>query len=115
MVGFTSKIKLFLTNFPPRTSNTWTELTTMPSPRKYVQAGLVQYSDGSEHIVVTGGCCYTELTEIFNLQTFTWSVGEDLPVAIGYGASVPFEDSFLIVGGYPDYLDSIYYFYPVRQ
>ena len=76
----------------------------MPTPRYYVQAGLVKYSDGSEHIVVAGGRSvnndYLAVTEIFDLQTQTWSVGDNLPVESIGGASVPFEDSFIIVGEY---------------
>ena len=94
----------------------------MPTPRSHVQAGLVKYSDGSEHIVVAGGydgSFYSDVTEIFHLQTQTWSTGDNLPVEIRDGASVPFEDSFLIVGGYSSngggYLDTIHYFNPLLQ
>ncbi len=52
----------------------------------------------------------------FNLQTLTWKSKQSMPSDIAFGASVPFEDSFLIVGGYSyataQELDTIYYYNP---
>ena len=95
----------------------------MPTKRYSVSAGLVKYSDGSEHIVVAGGNAggdnqKSSVTEIFDLQTLTWSVGDHLPFKLEDGESVPFEDSFLIVGGEEmpyNYVDSILFFNPIFQ
>ena len=49
-----------------------------------------------------------------------WEPRALLPKEIYQGASVPYQDSFLIVGGYnqeieDDYLDSIYYYNPITD
>ena len=52
-------------------------------------------------------------SEFLNLDTLIWEPKQSLPFDIELGASVPFKDSFLIVGGDSgDYLDTIYYYNP---
>ena len=34
------------------------------------------------------------------MDTLQWSAGPNLPRKCAYGVSVPFEDTFLVVGGY---------------
>ena len=93
----------------------------MPTPRRHVQAGLVKQTDGTRQIVVAGGrylASTSNVTEILDLQTLEWSTGDDLPDDINSGASVPFNDSFLIVGGLDadnPPVKSIYYFNPQDQ
>ena len=59
--------------------------------------------DGSRYIIVTGGSGGVELnsTEVLNLDDTQqgWVRGPDLPTTLYLGASVPFGDTFLIVGG----------------
>ena len=38
-------------------------------------------------------------TEIYNLATNSWSKGAPLPVALAWAAVVPYETTFLVVGG----------------
>ncbi len=68
-------------------------------------------------ITLIGGYNYKTSSEFLN--TKTWEPKPDLPISIEVGASVQFQDSFLIVGGYDKttsrYLDSIYYFNPVKD
>ena len=56
------------------------------------------------------------LNSLINLDTLLWEPKPSLPYDIHYGDSVPFQNSFLIVGGkslsVSYYLDTIYYFNP---
>lgn len=97
---------------------TW---TTLPEPsivRDRHEAGFVTYPDGSNGIMLAGGYDETS-TEFLDLQTLTWEPKHSLPLDIYYAASVPFKDSFLIVGGHHynanDYLKSIYYYNPATD
>lgn len=62
---------------------------------------MVSWPDFTRSIVVAGGE-YTNTTSIFNLAGSSWSSGPTLPVidSLCFGAVVPFDNSFLIVGGY---------------
>ncbi len=86
----------------------------MPTPRADCQAGFVTYPDGTNGVLVAGGN-YERRAEFLNLETLVWVPKADLPVDIHLGASVPYQDSFLIVGGIKvssTYLDSVYYYNP---
>ena len=90
----------------------------MPSEKSDCQAGLVTYPDGAKGVMIAGGNgAYQDTSAIFlNLDTLVWEPKQDLPVDLAWGASVPYQDSFLIVGGdsdlEDDYLDTIYYYNP---
>ena len=76
---------------------------------------MVTYPDGTKGILIAGGPADT--TALFlNLQTLIWEPKPNLPHDISQGVSVPFLDSFLIVGGESlgetGFLDTIYYFNP---
>ena len=84
-------------------------------------SGLVQYPGGIQKLVVTAGFSYGTAaqlvsTEIFNLNTYQWEVtlGPNLPRQVEKGVSVPFQNTFLVVGGYdsPTYLTTIYQYDP---
>ena len=66
--------------------------------------GLVRNPDGRTLLVVAGGkvshTVYLASTEILDLETNTWSTGPDLPEAMGYGNTVQYKNTFIIVGGY---------------
>ena len=103
--------------FLNRNSQIWSPLPSMPTPRLLCQAGLVTYPNGDKGILVAGGYNQAGLTTVdfLNLDTLIWEPKLSLPIDIYYGASVPFKDSFLIVGGYSQdlsYLDSVYYYNP---
>ena len=64
--------------------------------------GIVEKTDGSQKLVVTGGyfsAIYYSSTEELDLDTLQWTAGKDLPDALDYGSSVQYKDSFLAVGG----------------
>ena len=70
---------------------------------------------GKEEVVVTGGFSGSGAiasTEIYTVEDDTWRDGTDLPRETNAGASVPYGDTFLFVGGttYPCY-DEIYKVY----
>ena len=92
-------------------TQTFTQLATMSIGRFAPQAGLVEDGFGKRKLVVTGGWnnnVYLSSTEELDLDTLEWNVGPDLPQALEYGASVHFENSFLVVSGYRNDGDSYY-------
>lgn len=82
------------------------------------QSGLVTYPDGSKGVLVAGGDLESS-SEFLNINTMqTWEPRASLPYIISHGASVPYQDSFLVVGGYNAEdldLDTIYYCDPERD
>lgn len=83
----------------------------MPISGKNCQAGVVTYPDGTEGILVAGGTGLRK-TYFLDLDTLTWHAKRDLPTDIEFGMSVPFKDSFLLVGGTGSQgiRDTIYYY-----
>ena len=68
---------------------------------------------GKEEVVVAGGqdkeWNIGTLTEIYNVEDGTWRVGTPLPEANAVMASLPYGDTFIIMGGVADYCsDKIY-------
>ena len=73
--------------------------------------------NGSKEIVVTTGYYSTTgtETEIFNLGSMTWRSGPDFPVSTFDGFSLPYNNTFLAIGGLPneDYFSNqIWHFNP---
>ena len=71
-------------------------------------------------MIVAGGMGFTKTlksSEELDLATLTWSPGPDLPNPIAFGESVPFRNSFLIVGGSKGYryFDVIYEYNPENK
>ncbi len=92
----------------------------MPVERSDCLAGLVTYPDGKQGILVAGGVSGTDvtITHFINLETLVWEIRADLPYKMQTGASVPFKDSFLIVGGWQNNTitsDRIWYYNPVND
>ena len=79
----------------------WTQLPNS-GLRDGSYAGLVTYPSGENAVVVAGGY-YRSNSVIFNLETETWRSGPDLPTRLGGGASVQFQDTFLVVSGRGDF------------
>ena len=88
----------------------------MVTPKRYCQAGLVTYPDGTQGILVGGDYNGVTSVEFLNLETLVWEPRQNLPIDVYGGASVPYQDSFLVVGGYQynsdEFLDTIYYYNP---
>ena len=90
----------------------WKVLPNTNISRIIGQAGRITFPDQTQAVVITGGE-RLDSTEVFSLDTQQWSNFARLPIDISYGASVQYEDSFLIVGGYSfndGELDTIYRF-----
>src|SRR5208282_914983 len=92
-------------------SGTWTPLPDLPVATSIAQAGIVKHPDGKMEIIVAAGRD-TSATQIFSFETQTWRFGPEFPGGrLEGGASVPYEDTFVIVGGSifgTDYKRSIY-------
>ena len=105
-----------------RASQSWSPLPSMPIARSRCHAGFVTYPNGDKGILVAGGVegegtDGLTSTDFLNLETLIWVPKQSLPFDIRYGASVPFQDSFLIVGGFSigeleGYLQTVYYYDP---
>ena len=83
-------------------SEEWTDLPSLNIERRYSQAGLVTYPNGTQAIVIAGGNA-TKSSEIWIIDSEEWIMGPDLPTAgakLEFGASVSYGNTFLIVGGY---------------
>ncbi len=78
-----------------RITNTWKTLPSLPSAKSYALAGMANFNE----VVVTGGY-RNQATYILSLKTLTWRTGSNLDLPIQRGAVVPFENTFLIVGGH---------------
>ena len=100
-----------------RETSSWSLLPLMQRARGSCFAGLVTYPDGSKGILAAGGYDIIS-TEFLNLDTMTWEYKKDLPIPNGYGRSVPYKESFLIVTGWntaDGYLNTIYYYNPAAD
>ena len=68
---------------------------------------------GKEEVVITGGNNYwgpISNTQIYTVEDDTWRRGKSLPKKLRQPVSLPYGDSFLILGGHngSSCLDSIY-------
>ena len=88
--------------------------------RSLAQAGVVTRSDGTQEVVVAGGLPIptSDTVEIFSFETGSWRSAENnLPSSNHDGASVPYGDTFLIVGGYDTFteIDTILKYNPDEE
>lgn len=84
-------------------TNTWQTKASMPTPRADLSANIV-----GDKIYLIGGKRYsssfpfyaeTNLTEVYDILTDTWTTKESIPTAVqGYGSAVV-NDSIYIIGG----------------
>jgi len=72
----------------------WSELPDLPVATHQAQAGLV----GGKEVVVVAGAS-TDATQVFDLDSNTWRRVNSFNGSLYGGASVPFRDNFLVVGG----------------
>ena len=79
-------------------------------------------TDGAvEKIIAAGGydgrvgIGSLSIVEVYDLATNKWTKGTDLPVPLAYGAVLPFETTFLVIGGkssYSGYSDKVFHYTP---
>ena len=84
--------------------NVWEQKADMSNSRYDHGCGrMTNPTTGKEEVVVVGGTVGGNngtLTEIYTVEDDTWRQGTPLPKALVGLASLPYEDSFLILGGY---------------
>merc|ERR1719245_880795 len=82
-------------------------MESMPTARYILMCGPVrsQPSGPVEKIVVAGGYMssrYLATVEVYNVKENSWEAADDLPFGGLWGAAViPFEDTFIMIGGFP--------------
>ena len=84
--------------------NRWEQKADMSDKRNIHACGRVTNpTSGKEEVVVVHGATPSgnrvSSTEIYTVEDDTWRIGTPLPHAISGAASLPYEDSFLILGG----------------
>ena len=74
---------------------------------------VINCTTGKEEVVVAGGQDKNwkkhSATEIYSVEDGSWRVGTPLPEANAHMASIPYEDSFLVLGGDADYCSNKIY------
>ena len=80
----------------------WEEKEKMPTARNDVKCGPVRSQVGGpvDKIVVSGLYGEVSTVEVYDVQKDSWERADGLPFGkLSYGATIPFEDTFLIIGG----------------
>ena len=82
--------------------------------------GAATLQNGTKIVVVAGGITSSTAqsrVQIFDLETRQWSEGPPLPSPLKYGLSVPYGNSFLVVGGRNEQntdVGTVYQFDPIN-
>ena len=86
-------------------TNNWFEVASLSISRRGHSCGVVDGPDGKE-VVVVGGAVggdefdRTDRVEIYSVSKGTWTEGTPFPHTIDDAASVQFNGTFMVVGGY---------------
>ena len=84
-------------------SDTWQTVASMPTPRSDLSANIVD-----EEIYLIGGRTYsrdtpnqgqTNVTEVYNVKTNTWSTNTAMPIALHGYASTVIDTKIYVIGG----------------
>ena len=93
----------------------WIPAADMPTARRGLACGTVRGEEGGavEKVVAVGGRRGSQLSkvEVYDVASNTWTDGVSLPVPVANAAVVPFDDTFLVIGGYMGrsvYSDKVY-------
>ena len=96
----------------------WTEVADMITPTEGHVCGAIAAQDGSQEVVAAGGksdiASPTYAVQIYSVNDDMWRMADPLPYAIDGATSVPYEDSFLLLGGITTggYTDGIFMYVP---
>ena len=87
--------------------NVWNRVADMINPRERLMCASVAAGDGNQQEVITAGGANalgetTDIVEIYSVNTGSWRTANSLPSPIREATVVPFQESFLIVGGVSD-------------
>ena len=112
MGGWTSSVSRATYRYIQQ-DNRWEQKRDMNESRSSPGCGrVINPRTRKEEVVVSAGYSSgaTLSTEIYNVENDTWREGPHLPQALYNLASLPYEDTFLILGGYDGSacFDSIY-------
>jgi len=81
----------------------WRQVEDIPTVRIGLMCGAVRGRPGGpvEMVIAAGGYdgYQQSSVDIYNLGSNTWTKGRDLPVGLEFGQGVPFDTTFLIIGG----------------
>ena len=89
------------THYFNQVTEDWTDGPNLVTSREQCSAGLVTFANNSQAIVVVGGRSDRNI-EVMFLNENVFRMGPDLTEDVFFGASVPFGNSFLIVGANTD-------------
>ena len=81
-----------------RALKTWTKMPSQMEYRTNFYSGLVTQPDGSKSGMIAGGIIKSS-SEMFDFKTNSWTKKADLPYKLGGGSTLPYRDSFIIIGG----------------
>ncbi|MGD6853116.1 MAG: Kelch repeat-containing protein [Candidatus Bathyarchaeia archaeon] len=88
-------------------TDTWTIKAEIPTPRYGMSANLVDGKiyvlGGGHHNVYPGNTC-SDLNEVYDPLTDTWSTRSSLPTAVLYAASVVVDGEIYVLGGQAGWL-----------
>ena len=88
--------------YDPET-NTWTTEASMPTPRAYLSAnvvnGKIYLISGEEYSSISPYSSETNLTEIYDPATNTWTTGTPIPTPVFGYASTVIDGKIHIIGG----------------
>ena len=93
--------------FDKKTGN-FTQIADLAYSRQGHACGFINSNNAGPEVLVAGGNPNDISVEILSLSTMEWRVGPNLPKGIDYPASVPFGNSFLIIGG-SDFEENTFY------
>ena len=103
-------------------TNNWTEVASLKIGRGDHSCGVIDGIDGKEVVVVSGyndTSGPTDSVEIYSVSDNTWRDGTPFPRSIDGAASVQFNGTFMVVGGYiyseDLYDDRIYEYEPASE
>lgn len=78
----------------------WEQISDTVHEHFYSGCGVVSAGDGSRELVVAGGGhTHQSSSEVYNFDRGSWVEGPSLPEAIDRTDSLPYADTFLLVGG----------------
>ncbi len=105
MMNYQFEVVTGITEVYDPATNTWETKTSMPTPRNHLQANVVGgkiYLIGGEHQEKID-YAYTEhssnLTEVYDIQTDTWTTMTPIPNAVYNYASAVVNDKIYIISG----------------
>ena len=99
---FVGGVNMYEVHLYNRNTDSWTLMPMLPEPQHYSYAGKAKLSADKREILIVAGGQYSKSSYYLELANpVNWTKGPDLPVDdyLEFGSSVPYGDTFLLVGG----------------